>query len=336
MSWESREYARQTQTSGRYGGGGFGGGIGARFGGRPVVLWLIVINVLVFVLDAILARTWGVYILTNRNGAPIVDPDGLPCTQKPLDHFGHFSAATAILHYQAWRFLTFQFLHATFGHLLFNMLGLYFFGPMVESYLGSRRFLAFYLLCGVMGPIVYLLFWAGGWLSSSAVTPLVGASAGIFGVLIGAAVIAPNARVMLLFPPIPMKLRTLALILVGLGAFTVLFAGHTPGSNAGGQAAHLGGAGLGFFLIRNQWLLRFAGGRSGGGGGYAVGRQGAFSRWRERRRRVKAEADHRRLAAEDAVVDRILAKVRRDGLASLTEAEKATLQHATDRKQRAG
>jgi membrane associated rhomboid family serine protease len=134
------------------------------------------------------------------------------------------------------------------------MMALYFFGPLVEYYLGARRYLAFYLLCGMAGGAAYLLLWAVGahaqdprWiLIVDPRTPLVGASAGIFGILIAAARIAPDARVMLLFPPIPMRLRTLAWVLLGLAAYTVIF----HGANAGGQAAHLGGAAVGAVLIQ--------------------------------------------------------------------------------------
>jgi membrane associated rhomboid family serine protease len=134
------------------------------------------------------------------------------------------------------------------------MIALYFFGPMVESHLGSRRYLAFYLLCGIMGAAAYVLLWLPGVLVSAPWIPLVGASAGIFGVLIAGATIAPDTAVMLLFPPIPMSLRTLAWILIGIGVLTIVLGGP----NAGGQAAHLGGAALGYLLIRRPNLLNFA------------------------------------------------------------------------------
>jgi membrane associated rhomboid family serine protease len=173
----------------------------------------------------------------------------------PLAAWGHFSAQTAIFELQIWRFISFQFLHASLAHLIFNMIGLYFFGPMVESYLGARRFMAFYLLCGIMGAVSYLLLWAPGVLVTASWIPLVGASAGIFGILIAGARLAPDAVVMLLFPPIPMRLNTLAWVLIGIGIVSVVFGGP----NAGGQAAHLGGAALGYVLIRRPQLLDFAG-----------------------------------------------------------------------------
>jgi membrane associated rhomboid family serine protease len=218
MGLYDREYIRRPAAGSTVG----------RLSAWSVATWLIVINVAVFVLDGL--------------------------TGRQLTLFGYFSASTAIYGLQVWRFITFQFLHASISHIFFNMLSLYFFGPMVESYLGRRRFLAFYLLCGAAGAGMYLVLWQLGFLQYGASTPLVGASAGIFGVLIAGATIAPDARVMLLFPPIPMRLKVLAWVLLGIAAFTVL----TAGPNAGGQAAHLGGAALGALLIRRPQWLNFA------------------------------------------------------------------------------
>jgi membrane associated rhomboid family serine protease len=63
----------------------------------------------------------------------------------------YWDDATGLRGFEFWRFISFQFLHANLSHLLFNMIGLYFFGSIVEQYLGSKRYLAFYLLCGVAG-----------------------------------------------------------------------------------------------------------------------------------------------------------------------------------------
>ena len=203
-----------------------------------VTIWLIVINVAVFVLGAI---GFGF-----------------------LEQAGVFSAA-ALFAGEFWRLITFQFLHANIQHLFFNMLALYMFGPLVEQYLGARRYLAFYLLCGMAGAGMYLVLLMLGLLHDGIQTPLVGASAGIFGVLVAASRIAPDTTVMLLFPPIPMKLKTLAWVFIGWAAFTIL----RHGGNAGGEAAHLGGAALGFALISNPQWLNFAGfnsrGRRGSG-----------------------------------------------------------------------
>ncbi len=304
MGWQDREYAQDA------GPGGAGPVLSVR--GRSVVFWLIAINIAVFVLDKVLlsAGIGGELVFIASNGQPITLG-----RMGPLEQWGHFSAYFAVQHGQAWRFLSFQFLHAGIGHLLFNMLGLYFFGPMIEHYLGSRRFLVFYLFSGAVGSLFYILFWLSGLILSSPITPLVGASAGVLAVLIGAATVAPETRVQLLFPPIPIRLKTLAWVIVGIGAFTVLFRGFEQGSNAGGEAAHLGGCLAGYLLIRRPGLLNFVGSgtaRAGGAG--------------KRKRRVAKGPDQQE-------IDRILDKVRGEGLASLTRKEKKLLQQATQAQQ---
>ena len=207
-----------------------------------VTTWLIVVNVVVYVADLLFLRMgigriigtpWGMYVF------------------GPLEWWGHFSTLTAIEHGQVWRFITFQFLHANWLHLLMNMMSLFFFGPMIEEYLGRGRFLAFYLVCGIGGAASYLLLWTLGWLVPLAWIPLVGASAGIFGILMAAAILAPDATVVPVFPPIPMRLKMVAWALLGVAVWTIM----TQGRNAGGEAAHLGGAVIGYILISRPWRL---------------------------------------------------------------------------------
>ena len=88
-----------------------------------------------------------------------------------IKRLGYFSTSNALIGSnaqgdmiggQVWRFISFQFLHADFTHLLVNMFGLWIFGPLVERYLGGKRYLAFYLLCGIFGALLYLLLNAAG------------------------------------------------------------------------------------------------------------------------------------------------------------------------------
>jgi membrane associated rhomboid family serine protease len=219
------------------------------FGG--ISLWsmntrLIAINIAVFFINAAFVQN-------------VADQFGdVVGRVHPLNEWGFFSISTAIVHLQLWRFLTFQFLHANLTHILYNMIALFFFGPMIESYFGARRYLAFYLICGFAGPIMYMILWASGLFVHSANDEMVGASAGIFGVLIAAAQVAPYAKV-LIYGILPMSLRTMAWILLAIAAYTVL----SNGDNAGGQAAHLGGAAMGFLLIKYPRILSFADFRRG-------------------------------------------------------------------------
>ena len=134
--------------------------------------------------------------------------------------------------------VTHMFMHGNMGHLFFNMLALFFFGPNVESIWGPKKFLFFYLFCGVGAMVLHILL--GG--NSS----VVGASGAITGVLIAFASLFPNAQVMLLIPPIPMKAKYLVLIILGID----LFFGLSHSSTGIAHFAHLGGALFGFLLIQ--------------------------------------------------------------------------------------
>jgi membrane associated rhomboid family serine protease len=168
-----------------------------------------------------------------------------------ITEWGEFSADSAVLHGQVWRCLTFQFLHASPLHLLFNMIALYFFGPMVERTMHRWSYLAFYLLSGIGGALAYLVLWRLLRSAPMAADPgLIGASAGIFGVLVAAATVAPNSVVRVWFI-LPLRLRTLVWVTIGIEVLFVLAGPET----AGGSAAHLGGALVGWILAKNRrWL----------------------------------------------------------------------------------
>lgn len=213
------------------------------FAEAPVTMSLIAVNVVVYLVDYLLGA--------SGHGYRVMTPEGYLLTLTPLKFWGHFSAGLALYGLQLWRLITFQFLHANLTHLLFNMLSLYIFGPMVEQHLGSKKYLRFYLMCGVGGAVAYLALLTKGVLVPDKWVPLVGASAGIFGVLIAAAHVAPNAMIMMMFPPVPMRLRTLAWVFIAIAVYTVF----TRGRNAGGEAAHLGGAIVGFLLMQGERIL---------------------------------------------------------------------------------
>src|SRR5688572_13395201 len=121
------------------------GGFGS-FNAWSVTTWLIIVNVVVLFLDGILRRT------QHGNVQPWdVEPTNVEAAMRyfmgPFQRWGYFSTDMAVYHGQIWRALTFQFLHASPGHLIGNVLGMFFFGPIVEGHFGPRRYLAFYLLC---------------------------------------------------------------------------------------------------------------------------------------------------------------------------------------------
>src|SRR4051794_6353898 len=125
--------------------GGFG-----HFSALSITTWLIVLNFVVFFGDGILHR-----LLDHPERGMDFDGGGpfgwLLYQMGPLERWGYFSTNLAIHHGQVWRFITFQFFHASPTHLIGNMIGLFFFGPVVEAQFGGRRYIAFYLLCGLAG-----------------------------------------------------------------------------------------------------------------------------------------------------------------------------------------
>ena len=214
-----------------------------------VTTWIIVGCIAAYIIDRLLRVRGFRYFVQVIDHAGDVDRS-ITYDFAPLSYWGHFSALTAVLDLQVWRFITYQFLHANLDHLIFNMVALYFFGPMVESYLTSRQYGVYYLLCGVGGAILYVLMLLAHWQIGSMGVPLIGASAGIFGVLIAATLIAPRAEALVL-GVLPIPLRTLAWLFIAYAVFTVLF----RGGNAGGEAAHLGGAAMGWVLMRYPWIV---------------------------------------------------------------------------------
>ncbi len=303
MGLADREYARRRPPP---------SGLGAARG-LSVTTWLIIINIAIHVI--------GLGMFATQ------PPTGLPGAWSWLHQFGYFSTekaffylsgGTLTLNFQVWRLITFQFLHDpnTIWHLLLNMLGLYIFGRTVEQYLGSKKYLAFYLVCGIFGALLYVLMGVTGILVTDPRMPLIGASAGVFGVILACAYIAPDTVVQLIFPPIPLKMKFFAYGYVALAAWNLITGGH----NAGGDAAHLGGAAAGYFFIRRSHLLT-----------------DFFDVLNNSKKPAKPGRASRRKAGGSASrsdVDRILAKVSQHGLASLSDKEKKILREASADSQR--
>ncbi|MFM7134482.1 MAG: rhomboid family intramembrane serine protease [Planctomycetota bacterium] len=242
---------------------------------------------------------------------------------SPLRAWLQFTTAQAIIEFdplghmqggEVWRFLGYGLLHVNLTHLIFNMIGLWIFGPIVEARLGPRRYLALVLTSIIAGALLFLLLngagiaWlkltkqtVGGLLFTDPYTPLIGASGGVYGVILAAAWLYPKEEILFLFV-IPMRLSLFAIGLVAMSVFTLLQAGQ----NAGGEAAHLGGAMAGWLVVRKPHLL-----------------DDFFDLFG--RRRAPAQ-----VAPGTAEIDRILDKVRDHGLGSLTERERATLRSASE------
>ena len=191
-----------------------------------VVKNLLIINVIVFFAVRYLIPIPGIerFFMLVYPGLEIMDP-----------------SSGYMLKFEPVQVITHMFMHGDERHLIFNMLGLYFLGPMVESSLGAKRFLILYLTSGFVASIAQLLVTQG---------IIVGASGAVFGVLAAFATMYPNMKLMLLFPPIPIKAKYMAMALIAIG----LFSGVTGTQDGIGHFAHLGGALCGFLII-HFWNL---------------------------------------------------------------------------------
>ncbi len=238
-----------------------------------IVKSLIAINVVVF-----LAGFFEATRIPALYCVPMPPRAGIPTPVAEV--YGAYSYMTCFSLHELWRLVTYQFLHANLGHLVFNMLALSVFGGAVADRFGPSRFLAYYFICGVAGALFSTLLGAAGLFAESTapgvesimqfaaaragvaelpiaawkMVPMVGASASIYGVLVATAFLFPTSRVRLLFPPVDMTVRTLALVVLGFAVVVIVF----NWSNAGGEAGHLGGMIMGTLLMlgRSLWMKK--------------------------------------------------------------------------------
>lgn len=260
-----------------------------RFGNAPQMR--MTIPRLTTVVKRLLAINFLVYFLQILGGDEIL-----------VSWFSVFPVSW-LVNLQLWRLVTYQFLHGGLMHIVFNMLGLFFLGPVLENHWGSRRFLIFYLGCGVAGGLLYVLLASVGFLM---VAPMIGASGAVLGMLAACAILFPHFIVFIVVFPVP--IRVAAIILIFIASATIL----SRGWNAGGEAAHLGGMAAGAIYVFSQ------------------SRRTSFALKLRSGRLERKAASQRRLQAE---LDRILQKVHESGIQSLTSKEKRTLKKITKSQQ---
>jgi membrane associated rhomboid family serine protease len=151
--------------------------------------------------------------------------------------------------FEPWQLVTYSFLHGGIGHIFFNMLGLYMFGADVERLFGTRFYLAYYFASVVVAGVTHMVITG---LMGADATPMVGASGGVYGLLLAFGWYFPQRRVVLLFPPIPMAARTFVIV---FGVLELFFG--VTGTQAGvAHFAHLGGM-LGGWLMIEYRRRRF-------------------------------------------------------------------------------
>lgn len=283
----------------------------------PVTKNIIIINVLFFL---------AMYV-TPRYGIDLTQTMGL-----------HFFMASDFKIYQL---LTYMFMHGNFAHILFNMFAVWMFGRIVESAWGSRRFLIYYLICGIGAGLFqeivqYIDYVASGMQAydsvdiGTAVIPMdtylnmlttVGASGAVYGILLAFGLSYPEERLFIIPIPIPIKAKY---FVIGYAVIELLSGLY--GSNDGvAHFAHLGGMVVGFLLIL-YWTKK-----NSMSGGYLE----KINNWFQNRRKPKMkvhygekEADYQynaRKKENQEEIDKILDKVRKSGYESLTVDEKKKL-----------
>ncbi len=195
--------------------------------------------------------------------------------------------------FSVWQLITYQFVHQGLGHLLSNMMGLYFLGPETERTLGTNRFFALYFLSGVLGGL--------GWSLLSPYGTCVGASGAIFGILGAYAALYPNRELILIFLPfVPIKAWVFVLL---LGAYEFMHTLAGPGGHIA-NAAHLGGGIAGYIYAT------------------IVAHPDILHKLKEKFRPKEKSPVSR------AEIDRILDKAAQHGMHTLTQHERDTLKRA--------
>lgn len=201
----------------------------------PVVKILLLINVIVFALANLLEPSLGADFINTWLAVHYPESDD----------------------FQAVQLITYMFMHGSVTHILFNMLGLYMFGPPVEHVWGGKQFLFYYLFTGFGALVldfavkyfqIYHTNISPQEIEMLVNTPMVGASGAIFGILAAYGYLFPNNIIMPLFPPIPMKAKYFVLIYGGIELYSGISDMSGAGSNIA-HFAHVGGAVFGFLLM---------------------------------------------------------------------------------------
>ncbi len=194
----------------------------------PVTRALIIINVAMFLLDTVVGDAF----ILNLALWPI----------------GTMTLAGGSLGFQPWQLITYSFLHGNLTHLFFNMFALYMFGGELERLFGPQRYFNLYFVSVIAAAVAQLIFSA---LAGGDPYPTVGASGGVFGLLLAYGLYFPRRMLILLFPPIPIP----AWLFVTLYGLLELYFGVTGTAAGVAHFAHLGGM-LGAWLLIRNWRGR--------------------------------------------------------------------------------
>lgn len=275
---------------------------------------MLLANAVVFIVAYFLGTLMGLHL--NVPGA------GYGNIRDYIVYFGAFFPTSPL---EAWRYLTYMFVHVDFWHFVFNMLMLWMFGSSVAEYMGVKHFTAMYLFCGVFAAFFsYLLCTVG--LTNN---PIIGASGALMGIFVACYKFFPESRILMFFF-VPMKLKHAMWVMV---IFDLLMA---PSGDGVAHFAHLGGVAGGFI--------------------YMALYQGGFRRLQGKFRRTKVHVENGGWSSsntqdarpeepevlegevfyvnEQKRMDEILKKVNSEGLNSLTESERQFLLKAGEKLRR--
>jgi membrane associated rhomboid family serine protease len=282
------------------------------------LIQIILINIIVFLLIAVI---WVVLKFSNNMGllTTITDQLVLP-------------ASLPRLMYKPWTLFTYFFTHEEIFHILFNMLFLYWFGKLIEEYLGNRRLVNLYILGGLVGGILYIAMYnlLPYFANQVKDSTMMGASGAVYAVVVGAATLMPNYTFHLLLIG-PVRIKWIAIFYV-VFSFVQLRVG-----NEGGNFAHLGGALLGFVFIKQL--------RNGNDLGKPLTAVAEWFNGLFRKKPVmkvtyqsKSKGGYSYSNTNYGVpnqdeIDNILDKISRSGYESLTKEEKQKLFRASQRKE---
>jgi membrane associated rhomboid family serine protease len=306
MSYSGRDYYRPT-------------GMGGFSFFPPMIKYLLIINGVVFLLQIIFENLVfgdvpGWYIM-NRYFAlnPIVGID----------------AAGQSFNFQFWQLITYQFMHANFSHILFNMFLMWMFGMEIENMWGSQKFLVFYLTCGIVAGLVQLLFAP---LLSGGVAFTIGASGAVFGIMIAFAMFFPDRYIYLYFL-IPIKAKYLIVFLVVIEFMSVGNMDFTA------HLAHIGGAvsAFAFILLDRKYNFNFdkilRSIKNFGAGSSKSFNSKRSSFFGPQKEKDVMDAKFYDINNKDEIdqeeIDRILDKISQSGYQNLTEREKKVLFNAS-------
>lgn len=205
----------------------------------PVIKRLLFLNIAIFIIQSVTSLED--HLIDWFALWPIGMPEG----------YSRFSQLNDIPTFQVWQIVSYSFLHGNFMHLFFNMFALWMFGIQIEQLWGARRITVYYFVC-VIGAAIIQLIVNGVPESIEEYVPTIGASGGVFGILLAFGMMFPNQRLFLLFPPIPVKAKW---VVIAYGVLELLL-GVTGTQTTVAHFAHLGGMLFGLLLIQ-YWRGRF-------------------------------------------------------------------------------